>query len=231
MPTITVKTSYAPTGATPSNAELLLRIGDSDPTAWDEIVHRYGKLVYTTVRLFRLQDADALDAAQTTWLRLAEHVHQIQHPDRLAGWLVTTARRECLNILRQTKFTLFDAAAEIVTEPSAGPEQPIIDADTTRILWNFVNELSPANKPCCGHCSPPTPTRTPRHLVSLESRPAGSDPPEREPWPSFATSSNNTGSNPDRPVCSAERHRTGTATRRLPWCAAGRPAAAVRCTQ
>jgi RNA polymerase sigma factor (sigma-70 family) len=143
MPAITVNTSYAPTGATPSNAELLLRIGDSDPTAWDEIVHRYGKFVSATVRSFRLQDADALDAAQTTWLRLAEHVHEIQHPDRLAGWLITTARRECLHILRQTKFTLFDAAAETVTEPSAGPEQDIIDADTTRILWNFVSQLSP----------------------------------------------------------------------------------------
>jgi RNA polymerase sigma factor (sigma-70 family) len=143
MPTITANTSYAPTGATPSNAELLLRIGDGDPTAWDEIVHRYSKLVSATVRSFRLQDADALDAAQTTWLRLAEHVHQIQHPDRLAGWLVTTARRECLHILRQTKFTLFDAVVETVTEPSAGPEQRTIDADTTQILWNFVSQLSP----------------------------------------------------------------------------------------
>jgi RNA polymerase sigma factor (sigma-70 family) len=143
IPTITVNTSYAPTSATPSNAELLLRIGDGDPTAWDEIVHRYGKLVSATVRSFRLQDADALDAAQTTWLRLAEHVHQIQHPDRLAGWLVTTARRECLQILRQTKFTLFDAVVETVTEPSADPEQHIIDADTARILWNFVSQLSP----------------------------------------------------------------------------------------
>jgi RNA polymerase sigma factor (sigma-70 family) len=142
MPTITVNTSYSPTYATPSNAELLLRIGDGDPTAWEEIVHRYGKLVSATVRSFRLQDADALDAAQTTWLRLAEHVHQIQHPDRLAGWLVTTARRECLHILRQTKFTPFDAA-ETVAEPSADPEQRIIDADTMRILWNFVSQLSP----------------------------------------------------------------------------------------
>jgi RNA polymerase sigma factor (sigma-70 family) len=143
MPTITVNTSYTPTSAIPSNTELLLRIGDGDPTAWNEIVHRYGKLVAATVRSFRLQDADALDATQTTWLRLAEHVHQIQHPDRLAGWLVTTARRECLHILRQTKFAAFDSVAETVTEPSAGPEQHIIDADTIRILWNFISQLSP----------------------------------------------------------------------------------------
>ena len=135
--------NYAHTGATPNVADLLLRAGDGDPAAWNEIVHRYGKLVFATVRSFRLQDADALDAAQTTWLRLAEHVHQVKDPDRLAGWLITTARRECLHILYQAKSTFFDAVAGTFADPSAGPEQRIIDADTTRILWNLVNELSP----------------------------------------------------------------------------------------
>lgn len=88
----TANTSYVPTGAKASVAGLLLRVGDGDPAAWEEIVRRYGHLVSATVRSFRLQDADALDATQTTWLRLAEHVHQIQHSERLSGWLATTAR-------------------------------------------------------------------------------------------------------------------------------------------
>jgi RNA polymerase sigma factor (sigma-70 family) len=143
MQMITANTSYARTGATSSVSELLLLVGDGNPAAWEEIVHRYGKLVVATVRSFRLQDADALDAAQNTWLRLAEHVHQIQHPERLGGWLVTTARRECLHILRQTKLAFFDAIAENVADSSAEPEQHIIDADTTQTLWNFVSELPP----------------------------------------------------------------------------------------
>jgi hypothetical protein len=32
-----------------------------------------------------LQDADARDAVQTTWLRLAENAHQVQFPERLGG--------------------------------------------------------------------------------------------------------------------------------------------------
>ncbi|MGB6162447.1 MAG: sigma-70 family RNA polymerase sigma factor, partial [Pseudonocardiaceae bacterium] len=88
----TVTTSYA----TPSVADLLLGISDRDPAAWEEIVRRYGKFVSVTVRSFRLQDADALDAVQMTWLRLAENAHRVQLPERLGGWLATTARRECL---------------------------------------------------------------------------------------------------------------------------------------
>jgi len=84
-----------------STAELLSRARERDLAAWDEIMHRYGELVTSTVRSFRLQEADALDAMQMTWLRLAEHVDRIQYPELLGGWLTTTARLACLRILRQ----------------------------------------------------------------------------------------------------------------------------------
>ena len=139
---------YAPTGATDSADDLLLRVRDGDPAAWEEIVCRYGKLVSTTVRSFWLQEADALDAVQMTWLRLAENAHRVQFPEKLGGWLVTTARRECLRILRQAKPgpEHTNMTPETVADPSAGPEQRVIDADTARTLWNLVAELSPRRK-------------------------------------------------------------------------------------
>src|ERR687894_10246 len=144
MPTMTTVTSYAPL-ATNSMTDLLLSIRDGDPAAWDEILRRYGKLVSTTVRSFRLQEADALDAVQMTWLRLAENAHRVKFPERLGGWLATTARRECLHILRQTKLSSnrSDATLESVSDPSAGPEQRTIDADTTRTLLKLIDELPP----------------------------------------------------------------------------------------
>ena len=131
-----------------SVASLLLRIRDEDSAAWEEIFRRYGKLVSTTVRSFRLQEADALDAAQMTWLRLAENVHRIQFPERLGGWLATTARRECLHILRQRNLgqNFTDQTRETVSDPSAGPEQHAIDLHTTRTLRKLINELSPRRR-------------------------------------------------------------------------------------
>jgi RNA polymerase sigma factor (sigma-70 family) len=139
---------YTPAGTTDSTACLLLRVCDGDPAAWKEIVCRYGKLVSTTVRSFHLQEADTLDAVQTTWLRLAENAHQVQFPEKLGGWLATTARRECLHILRQAKPSpnLPNMTPETVVEPSVGPEQRAVDADTARTLWNLVAELSPRRK-------------------------------------------------------------------------------------
>jgi RNA polymerase sigma factor (sigma-70 family) len=145
MTTATIDT-YTFTGdATDSVADLLLRIGEGDAAAWDEIFRRYGKLVSSTVRSFRLQEADVLDAVQMTWLRLTENVHRIKFPDQLGGWLRTTARHECLRILRQAKPAqdVVDMMPDTVPDPSVGPEQRVIDADTARTLRKLVAELPP----------------------------------------------------------------------------------------
>jgi RNA polymerase sigma factor (sigma-70 family) len=135
--------------ATTSVADLLQLINEGNSTAWEEIIHRYRSIVCATVRSFRLQDADTLDAVQTTWLRLAENAHRVQHPQRLAGWLVTTARREALRIVRQqAKYTLIptDTVAKNIIDPAAGPEQGIIHRETQRILGDLVTELPPRRR-------------------------------------------------------------------------------------
>jgi RNA polymerase sigma factor (sigma-70 family) len=143
-----ITTSCHHASATSSVADLLSRVGDGEPAAWDEICRRYGKLVSMTVRSFRLQEADALDAVQMTWLRLAENAHRVRFPERLGGWLATTARRECLHILREAKPAAgaIGIAPETVVDPSVGPEQRVIDADTSRTLWKLVAELSPRRR-------------------------------------------------------------------------------------
>jgi RNA polymerase sigma factor (sigma-70 family) len=144
----TTTISYVSANATDTAIDPLLRIGDGDPTAWGEILHRYGKLVSTTVRSFRLPEADTLDAIQMTWLRLAENADRVQFPERLGGWLATTARRECLHILRQAKLEAHrtDVASETVSQPSAGPEQRVIDAHTTQTLRKLIDELPPLRR-------------------------------------------------------------------------------------
>ena len=131
--------------ATDSVTDVLLRIGDGDAAAWDKILIRYGKLVSRTVQSFGLQEADALDAVQMTWLRLAENVHRIKFPEQLGGWLATTACRECLRILRQDKPVqdVIGLPPATVADPSADPDKDAIGADTAQTLRKFVAELPP----------------------------------------------------------------------------------------
>lgn len=107
-------------------------------------MRRYSGVVLAKVRSFGLQEADALDAVQTTWLRLAENCHRIQFPEQLGGWLATTASRECLRILRHHALhtvTPHEVAAQREADPSVGPEQHAVDADTAARLWSLVATL------------------------------------------------------------------------------------------
>jgi RNA polymerase sigma factor (sigma-70 family) len=137
--------THPPTATASSTTNLLSRASHGDPAAWEEIVRRYNKLVFSKVRSFRLQDADAHDAVQATWLRLTENWHRVQYSEHLGGWLAAVASRECLRILYQAKRSpaLTDPVAEDIADPSSSPEQQVMDACTTQVVRNLVAELPP----------------------------------------------------------------------------------------
>lgn len=145
---ITTTTRRGPAVASLSVTDLLRQACDGDQAAWEEIMRRYHSLVLAKVRSFRFQDADAHDAVQMTWLRLAENCHRIRFPEYLGGWLVTAAIRECLCIRDEAKYipNQDSTAVENVADPSVGPEQHVIDMDTVQTLRDLVAELEPRKR-------------------------------------------------------------------------------------
>lgn len=90
-------------GRAASPGELLQAAANGDEAAWRALVDRYSTAIAAVTRAHRLDVADAGDVHQTTWLRLIEHRDRIREPNRLGAWLVTTARNECLRVLRQSR--------------------------------------------------------------------------------------------------------------------------------
>jgi RNA polymerase sigma factor (sigma-70 family) len=87
----------------PSDEELLAGIRSGAPTSWPMLVRRYDRLVYAVARRLRLSPEQCEDIAQTTWLKLVENVDRLRDGGAVAGWLVTTARREAYGVLRQER--------------------------------------------------------------------------------------------------------------------------------
>ena len=106
----------------PSAAELVARARAGDQSAWDAIVLRYQGLIWATVRGFRLDDQEAADVVQTTWLRLVENLASLREPDRLGAWLAPTARRECLRLLRMSGRSIPVGGEQDLPEHGDGPE-------------------------------------------------------------------------------------------------------------
>jgi RNA polymerase sigma factor (sigma-70 family) len=84
-------------------AGLVRHAADGDLAAWDRLVAQFERLIWSITVEFKLGESDAADVAQTTWLRLLEHIDRIEYPDRVGSWLAATARNECLRSLAARK--------------------------------------------------------------------------------------------------------------------------------
>jgi len=70
-----------------------------DHQAWDSLVSRYVALLWSIAFRHGLNESDAADVVQTTWLRLFEHINDVRQPARVGSWLATTAQRESLRLV------------------------------------------------------------------------------------------------------------------------------------
>jgi len=132
--------------------DLVKAAAAGDEMAWRALVEEFSSLVWAVSRSFRLGSADAGDVYQTVWLRLAEHLGQIQNPGQLGAWLATTARRESLRLIRsRTRSVPMDDAAlsDFIRADDATPEQAVLEAEQARLeserakqLWRAFSELS-----------------------------------------------------------------------------------------
>ncbi|MCB8953050.1 MAG: sigma-70 family RNA polymerase sigma factor [Ardenticatenales bacterium] len=77
--------------------------GEND--AWHTLVQRYSRLVYTIPARYGLTRTEIDDVYQTVWMNLLKHLPHLNRPDRVAAWLVTTARRECWERRRRADYT------------------------------------------------------------------------------------------------------------------------------
>lgn len=123
---------------------LVLAARRGDRAAYEELVARHQRQVWAAVRGFRLSDADAGDAVQMTWLRLVENLHQLNDPERVGAWLTTTAKRECLRLIRRRGRevgTPDEFFAAVPDDANPTPEKQVTDDAMDEVLWRFVDEL------------------------------------------------------------------------------------------
>src|SRR5689334_13221029 len=86
-----------------SDAELVRQCRDGDQKAWDELVARYQRLIYAIPRRAGLTDEQAADVFQEVFLTLFEKLDEIEQPDRIRSWIVTTAKFKTWAVVRGSK--------------------------------------------------------------------------------------------------------------------------------
>lgn len=118
-----------------------------DQRAWNELVQEFGGMIWAIARAHRLCDADAADVVQLTWLRLVEHVDDLNEPGRVGAWLATTARRECLRLLRAAKRHLaLDEDAPAGESLDALPGDALLVGERDQALSRSFARLPPSDQ-------------------------------------------------------------------------------------
>ena len=122
--------------------EIVDEASAGNQAAWDKLVERFSGLVWATTRAHRLRAAEAADVTQSTWLRLVEHLDRIEDPERIGAWLATTARRECLRVIRAGKRELpSDEEWRFEDESDEALDLSLLTEERDDMLWRAFAEI------------------------------------------------------------------------------------------
>jgi RNA polymerase sigma-70 factor (ECF subfamily) len=115
-----------------------------DRAAFGELYSRYVDIVMRFV-LSRVGDYPlAEDLTGETFLRALRRLDSVSYQGRDVGaWFITIARNLVLDHVKSSRYKPDATTAEILDADTAdGPEQSVIDADTARVLWSCVEQLT-----------------------------------------------------------------------------------------
>lgn len=116
-----------------------VRSGDRD--AWDALVRRYGPLVWSIVRAYRLTRPEAEDVFQTVWLRLITQLDRLREPAALPAWLATTARREATQALRRRAVAPDADVPEEAADTGPAPDERLLTDERNAMLYRAYDRL------------------------------------------------------------------------------------------
>ena len=123
-------------------SSLVVAAAAGDQRAWNALVQEFTGLLWAVARAHRLHDADAADVVQATWLRLLEHLERLHDPARAGAWLATTARRECLRVLRgRERVTPSGEDLHEGESADAPPDRALLEQERDEALWRSFSRL------------------------------------------------------------------------------------------
>jgi RNA polymerase sigma factor (sigma-70 family) len=86
-----------------TDVELIAACRRGDEAAWNALVDRYQRLIITIPRRAGLSEEQASDVFQEVFLTLFEKLDEIQQPEKIRSWMVTTAKFKTWSTVRRSK--------------------------------------------------------------------------------------------------------------------------------
>ena len=143
-----VANEFSASGLAKTDAELVAACRRGNETAWNKLVERYQRLIITIPRRAGLSEEQAADILQEVFLTLFEKLDEIEQPDKIRSWLVTTAKFKTWGAVRGEKNFYAPASdeemeAEMANLPDAAPlaDANLIELEQQHLIRTALNEL------------------------------------------------------------------------------------------
>lgn len=110
----------------PTDAELVRACVKGDEDAWSQLVARYQRLVYAVPTRAGLNEEQAKDVFQDVFLTLFEKISELERPEKVRAWIVTTAKFKTWAVVRSkhdrySPATDEEMEAEMANLPDTAP--------------------------------------------------------------------------------------------------------------
>ena len=145
------------TPTSPTDAELVNRAKAGELTAFEELVARHEKRIYTLARRITANQHDAEDITQETFLSALEHLAEFRGEASFATWLSRIATHAALKLLRKRKglpTESLDATAEdgalphpeYIADWRESPERLAQSNETARLIDDALEKLDEGHR-------------------------------------------------------------------------------------
>jgi RNA polymerase sigma factor (sigma-70 family) len=132
-----------------TDSELLLACRRGEEEAWEILVRRYQRLIYSIARRAGLDRDLSAEVFQEVFTTLFQNLDQIEHPERLPGWLITTARRKTWRLINRQSPSLnrlvaweaSESEMETAFDVSPLPDEVLIQMEQQHSVRRAVGEL------------------------------------------------------------------------------------------
>ena len=135
----------------PTDKELLISCRRGDESSWQALVDRYQRLIYAIPRRAGLNEDLASEVFQEVFVTLFEKMNEINEPDRLHAWLVTTARRKTWRLVSKERASHStnagdgDAGDEVlaVVDNALLPDETLVRLEEQHRIRTALTDLDP----------------------------------------------------------------------------------------
>lgn len=125
-----------------SDSEIVALCVKGDARAWEALIQRYRRLIYSIPARFSFPPSDASDVFQSVCVKLIEHLHDLKDDSKVSSWLITTTTRQCIHLRAlKHRHATTDEDFEEPPDPSDGLENLRIQSETEQAVREAVGQL------------------------------------------------------------------------------------------